>query len=59
MQRFEGSRRSWRWPGAQGRHPRCLRYGLLIAEAHGDKPDLCAAAAKLKAEPDGVPVFLE
>lgn len=35
------------------------RYGLFIAEAHGDKPDFCAAAAKLKAEPDGVPVFLE
>jgi len=35
------------------------RYGLFIAEAHGDKPDFCTAAAKLKAEPDGVPVFLE
>jgi hypothetical protein len=35
------------------------RYGLFIAEAHGDKEDFCAAAAKLKAEPEGVPVFLE
>jgi hypothetical protein len=35
------------------------RYGLFIAEAHGDKADFCTAAAKLKAEPDGTPVFLE
>lgn len=35
------------------------RYGLFIAEAHGDKADFCASAAKLKAEPDGTPVFLE
>lgn len=35
------------------------RYGLFIAEAHGDKADFCDAAAKLKADPAGVPVFLE
>lgn len=35
------------------------RYGLFIAEAHGDKVDFCASAAKLKAEPDGTPVYLE
>ena len=35
------------------------RYGLFIAEGNGDKEDFCAAAAKLKAEPDGTPVFLE
>ncbi len=51
-------------PGRQARKTAILvafgaRYGLFIAEAHGDKQDFCAAAAKLKAEPDGTPVFLE
>lgn len=35
------------------------RYGLFLAEGNGDKKDFCDAAAKLKAAPGAVPLFLK
>ena len=35
------------------------RFGLFLAEGNGDKKDFCDAAAKLKATPGEVPLFLK